>query len=912
MSDETPEVPAGSEPVLEGAILDGDVLTDRIEQVDLQTEMQRSYLDYAMAVIVGRALPDVRDGLKPVHRRVLYAMFDGGYRPERSFNKCARVVGEVMGQYHPHGDTAIYDALVRLIQDWTMRYPLALGQGNFGSPGNDGAAAPRYTETKMAPLAMEMVRDIDEETVDFQDNYDGKNQEPTILPARFPNLLVNGSSGIAVGMATNIPPHNLREVADGVQWYLQNPTASREELLEELLLRIKGPDFPTGATILGHKGIEDAYRTGRGSITMRAVVNVEELQGRTCLVVTELPYQANPDNLAIKIAELVRDGKISGIADLRDETSGRTGQRLVIVLKRDAVAKVVLNNLYKHTQLQDNFAANMLAIVDGVPRTLSLDAFIRHWVTHQMDVIARRTRYRLRKAEEEAHILRALLKALDALDEVIALIRASNTTEAARDGLMELLDIDELQARAILDMQLRRLAALERQKIQDRHSELEALIAEYNSILASEERQREIISTELGEIVAKHGDDRRTKVLMGFDGDMSMEDLIPEEEMVVTITRGGYVKRTRSDNYRSQQRGGKGIKGAQLRGDDVVEHFFVTTTHHWLLFFTNLGRVYRAKAYELAEAGRDAKGQHVANLLAFQPDEHIAQVLDLRDYQHAPYLVLATKRGLVKKTRLEDYDTNRSAGVIAINLRDEDELVSAQLVSETDDLMLVSRKGQSVRFTATDEALRPMGRATSGVTGMKFREDDELLAADVVKDGSFVFIVTEGGYAKRTAVEEYRLQGRGGLGIKVGKYQEERGHLVGALIVQEEDEVLVVMEGGKVVRSSVAGVPAKGRDTMGVIFAKPDKNDRIIAVARNSERGLEGEDSADGEDTGEIAGEAAGGDTENRASSPDDVTLAGDGGLHERSAAAESVPAPESDESSGNAELDEDNTGGNE
>lgn len=902
MSDETPEVPADSAGSVE-PVLEGDVLVDRVEQVDLQTEMQRSYLDYAMAVIVGRALPDVRDGLKPVHRRVLYAMFDGGYRPDRSFNKCARVVGEVMGQYHPHGDTAIYDALVRLIQDWTMRYPLALGQGNFGSPGNDGAAAPRYTETKMAPLAMEMVRDIDEETVDFQDNYDGKNQEPTILPARFPNLLVNGSSGIAVGMATNIPPHNLREVADGVQWYLANPTASREELLEELLLRIKGPDFPTGATILGHKGIEDAYRTGRGSITMRAVVNVEELQGRTCLVVTELPYQANPDNLAIKIAELVKDGKISGIADLRDETSGRTGQRLVIVLKRDAVAKVVLNNLYKHTQLQDNFAANMLAIVDGVPRTLSLDAFIRHWVTHQMDVIARRTRYRLRKAEEEAHILRALLKALDMLDEVIALIRASNTTEAARDGLMQLLDIDELQARAILDMQLRRLAALERQKIQDRHAELEALIAEYNSILASEERQREIISTELSEIVAKHGDDRRTKILMGFDGDMSMEDLIPEEEMVVTITRGGYVKRTRSDNYRSQQRGGKGIKGAQLRGDDVVEHFFVTTTHHWLLFFTNLGRVYRAKAYELVEAGRDAKGQHVANLLAFQPDEHIAQVLDLRDYQHAPYLVLATKRGLVKKTRLEDYDTNRSAGVIAINLRDGDELVSAQLVSETDDLMLVSRMGQSIRFTATDDALRPMGRATSGVTGMKFREDDELLAADVVKDGSFVFIVTEGGYAKRTAVEEYRLQGRGGLGIKVGKYQEERGHLVGALIVQEEDEVLVVMEGGKVVRSSVAGVPAKGRDTMGVIFAKPDKNDRIIEVARNSERGLEGE-------------EAEATDPENPAESPaaagDDVTLAEGSGSDNGSVEADSAPAVESDESSDDAELDEENTGGNE
>jgi DNA gyrase subunit A len=892
MSDETPENPVESADLPE-TVLEGDVLIDRVEQVDLQTEMQRSYLDYAMAVIVGRALPDVRDGLKPVHRRVLYAMFDGGYRPDRSFNKCARVVGEVMGQYHPHGDTAIYDALVRLIQDWTMRYPLALGQGNFGSPGNDGAAAPRYTETKMAQLAMEMVRDIDEETVDFQDNYDGKNQEPTILPARFPNLLVNGSSGIAVGMATNIPPHNLREVADGVQWYLANPTASREELLEELLLRVKGPDFPTGATILGHRGIEDAYRTGRGSVTMRAVVNVEELQGRTCLVVTELPYQANPDNLAIKIAELVKDGKISGIADLRDETSGRTGQRLVIVLKRDAVAKVVLNNLYKHTELQSNFSANMLAIVDGVPRTLSLDAFIRHWVTHQLDVIARRTRYRLRKAEEEAHILRALLKALDMLDEVIALIRASNTTEAARDGLMQLLDIDELQARAILDMQLRRLAALERQKIQDRHSELEALITEYNSILASEERQREIISTELAEIVAKHGDDRRTKILMGFDGDMSMEDLIPEEEMVVTITRGGYVKRTRSDNYRSQQRGGKGIKGAQLRGDDVVEHFFVTTTHHWLLFFTNLGRVYRAKAYELVEAGRDAKGQHVANLMAFQPDEHIAQVLDLKDYQHSPYLVLATKRGLVKKTRLEDYDTNRSAGVIAINLRDEDELVSAQLVSESDDLLLVSRKGQSIRFTATDDALRPMGRATSGVTGMKFREDDELLAANVVTDGSFVFIVTEGGYAKRTAVEEYRLQGRGGLGIKVAKLAEERGDLVGALIVQEEDEVLVVMEGGKVVRSSVAGVPAKGRDTMGVIFAKPDKNDRIIEVARNSERGLEGDESLE-----------------------DDVTLAEEAGSPEGSAGlaavAETALAVESEDASGDAEPNEDYTGGNE
>ncbi|WP_434922456.1 DNA gyrase subunit A [Glutamicibacter sp. PAEs-4] len=824
---------------MDGEIIDAVHDGGRIDQIDLQTEMQRSYLDYAMAVIVGRALPDVRDGLKPVHRRVLYAMYDGGYRPERAYNKCARVVGEVMGQYHPHGDTAIYDALVRLIQDWVMRYPLALGQGNFGSPGNDGAAAQRYTETKMAPLAMEMVRDINENTVDFQDNYDGKNQEPTVLPARFPNLLVNGSSGIAVGMATNIPPHNLREVAEGVQWYLKNPDVSREELLAELMLRVKGPDFPSGAMILGTKGIADAYRTGRGSITMRAVVNVEEIQGRTCLVVTELPYMANPDNLAVKIAELVRDGKISGIADMRDETSGRTGQRLVIVLKRDAVAKVVLNNLYKHTELQSNFSANMLAIVDGVPRTLPLDGFIRHWVTHQIEVIVRRTEYRLKKAEEEAHILRGLLKALDALDEVIALIRRSATTEAARDGLMELLSIDEDQARAILDMQLRRLAALERQKIQDRHAELERMIAEFQAIIASPARQREIVSEELQEIVDKHGDDRRTKVLMGYDGDMSVEDLIPEEEMVVTITRGGYVKRTRIDNYRSQARGGKGIKGANLRGDDVVEHFFVTSTHNWLLFFTNHGRVYRTKCYELAEAGRDAKGQHVANVMAFQPDEHIAQVLDLRTYQDAAYLMLATRNGLVKKTRLEDYDTNRTAGVIAINLRDGDELVSAQLVSESDDVMLVSRLGQSVRFTATDTALRPMGRATSGVTGMKFRDGDQLLAADVVREGSFVFTVTNEGYAKRTTVEEYRVQSRGGLGIKVAKLNEERGELVGALIVDETDEVLVVMGSGKVVRSAVSQVPSKGRDTMGVIFAKPDKKDRILAVAKNSETGLE-------------------------------------------------------------------------
>jgi DNA gyrase subunit A len=826
-----------------------------IEQVDLNVEMQQSYLDYAMSVIVGRALPDVRDGLKPVHRRVIYAMYDGGYRPDRAFSKCTRIIGEVMGNYHPHGDGAVYDTLVRMVQDWSLRYPLADGQGNFGSPGNDPAAAHRYTESRMSPIAMEMVRDIDKETVDFKDNYDGRTQEPTVLPARFPNLLVNGSAGIAVGMATNIPPHNLREVASGVQWYLEHPKASREELLEALIERIQGPDFPTGAMILGRRGIEDAYRTGRGSITMRSVVTVEELQGRQCLVVTELPYQVNPDNLALKIAELVKDGKVTGIADIRDETSGRTGQRLVIVLKRDAVAKVVLNNLYKHTQLQETFGANMVALVDEVPRTLSIDAFVRHWVTHQIEVIQRRTEYRLREAEREAHILRGYVKALDLLDEVIALIRRSPNVDEAREGLMKLLDVDEVQATAILNLQLRRLAALERQKIEDDFAKLMAEIEELKSILASESRQRTIISEELAEIVRKYGDERRTEI-SPFDGSVDFEDLIAEEEVVVTITSGGYAKRTRSDQYRAQRRGGKGVRGATLRSDDVVSHFFVTTTHHWLLFFTNLGRVYRAKAYELPEGGRDSKGQHVANMLAFQPGEEIAQVLALKSYTDKPYLVLATKRGLVKKTELTAYDSNRSGGLIAINLRDvegedgelrPDELVAARLVSAEDDLLLVSRKGQSIRFTADDTQLRPMGRATSGVTGMKFRDADELLAADVVMPGMYSLVVTEGGYAKRSDMDEYRVQGRGGLGIKVAKLQEQRGDLVGALLVDEADEVLVIMESGKVMRSPVSGVPAKGRDTMGVIFAKPAEGDRIIAIARNVERNL-GDEEAEGEE----------------------------------------------------------------
>ncbi|WP_430591823.1 DNA gyrase subunit A [Humidisolicoccus flavus] len=833
--------------------------TDRIEQVDLQAEMQRSYLDYAMSVIVGRALPDVRDGLKPVHRRVLYAMYDGGFRPDKAFSKCARVVGEVMGQYHPHGDSPIYDALVRLVQPWSMRYPLALGQGNFGSAGNDEAAAPRYTETKMHPMALEMVRDIEEDTVDFQDNYDGRTQEPIVLPARFPNLLVNGSVGIAVGMATNIPPHNLREVAAGAKWYLENPDATQSELLEALLQRIKGPDFPTGAQILGTKGIEDAYRTGRGSITMRAVVKVEEIQGRTCLVITELPYQVNPDNLAMKIADLVKEGRLSGIADIEDATSGRTGQRLIIKLKRDAVAKVVLNNLYKHTQLQENFGANMLAIVDGVPRTLAIDGFISNWVDHQIDVIVRRTQFRLRKAEERMHILRAYLLALDALDEVIALIRRSATTEEARDGLMDLLKIDELQSRAILELQLRRLAALEHQKIQDEADELEKMIAEYNVILTTPSRQRQIIMEELDGIVEKFGDDRRSEIMLGYGGDMSMEDLIPEEEMVVSLTRGGYIKRTRIDNYRSQHRGGKGVKGAQLRADDVVEHFFVTTTHHWLLFFTTKGRVYRAKAYEVQEAGRDSKGQHVANLLALQPDEDVAQVLDIRDYATSEYLVLATREGLVKKTVLSAYDTNRTGGIIAINLNEGDEVVSAMLADSADELFVVSKRGQSIRFSANNENLRPMGRASAGVKAIALQDDDVLLAANVIaadqdREATFVVTITDGGFAKRSAISGWRQKGRNTKGMAVAKFSDARGSLAGVAIVEETDELLVVLESGKVVRSPIGEIRPSARSTMGVKFASfSDPKDRIISVARNGERTLSVENAEEPAETAESA-----------------------------------------------------------
>lgn len=819
-----------------------------IKDVDLQKEMETSYLDYAMSVIVGRALPDVRDGMKPVHRRVIYAMWNGGFRPDASFSKSVKVVGEVMSNYHPHGDVAIYDTMVRLVQPWSMRYPLVAGQGNFGTAGDLGAAAPRYTEARMAPLALEMVRDINEDTVDFQPNFDGSVQEPTVLTARIPNLLINGSEGIAVGMATRIPPHNLREVAEGVQWYLQHPEASREELLNQLMHYIKGPDFPTGAVILGTKGIEDMYRTGNGSITQRAIVEVDEINGRQCLVITDLPYQVNPDRLLGKMVEGIKDGRLPGIADIRDESSGRAGQRIVVVLKRDAVAKVVLNNLYKHTQLQNNFPANMLALVDGVPRTLSLDGFVYHWVNHQIEVINRRTRYRLQKTEERLMILAGLAKALDNLDAVISLIRSSQTPEEARNGLIALLDINEVQADHILAMQLRRLAALERQKILDEKAEKEALCADYRDILAKPERQRQIISTELAEIVEKYGDERRTKIIP-HEGGVTVEDLIPEEEVVVTITRSGFIKRTKVSEYRAQHRGGKGIKGATLRGDDVVETFGIASTHDWHLFFTNMGRVYRIKGYEIPEGARDAKGQHIANLLAFQPEEKIASAISLHNYEQADYLVLATEDGMIKKTRLSEYDSARSGGLIAINLRERadgstDKLVSAQLINENDDLLLVSRKGQSLRFTADEESLRALGRATAGVRGMKFRAGDSLLTMVAVRENAEVFVVTEGGFAKRTLLEEYRRQNRGGLGVKVANLVAERGDLVGALITQAGDEVLVIMESGKVVRSRVDEVNLTGRNTQGVTFARPEEDDKIIAIAINLEKDEEEEESA--------------------------------------------------------------------
>ena len=812
-----------------------DSLFDRIEPIDINEEMQSSYIDYAMSVIVGRALPEVRDGLKPVHRRVLYAMYDNGYRPDRSYVKSAKPVADTMGNYHPHGDVAIYDTLVRMAQPWSMRYPLVDGQGNFGSRGNDGPAAMRYTECRMTPLAMEMVRDIRENTVEFQPNYDGKTQEPTILPSRVPNLLMNGSGGIAVGMATNIPPHNLRELADAIFWMLENYDADDAAALEACMKYIKGPDFPTAGLIVGDQGIKDAYTTGRGSIRMRGVTSIEEEGNRQTIVITELPYQVNPDNLIHNIADQVNQGKLAGIAKIEDESSDRVGMRIVVTLKRDAVPRVVLNNLYKHSQLQTSFGANMLSIVDGVPRTLRIDQMIRYYVAHQIDVIIRRTQYRLDEAEKRAHILRGLVKALDMLDEVIALIRRSPTVDDARAGLIDLLDIDDIQADAILAMQLRRLAALERQKIVDELAEIEIEIADLKDILARPERQRAIVRDELAEIVEKYGDDRRTQIVAA-SGEVTEEDLIARENVVVTITSTGYAKRTKVDLYRNQKRGGKGVRGAELKQDDVVRHFFVCSTHDWILFFTNFGRVYRLKAYELPEASRTARGQHVANLLEFQPGEQIAQVIQLQTYEDAPYLVLATAQGRVKKSRLSDYDSARSGGLIAINLNEGDSLIGAVLCSADDDLLLVSEEGQAIRFTANDDTLRPMGRSTAGVKGMRFRGEDQMLAMSVVREDSYLLVATSGGYGKRTELSEYPVKGRGGLGVVTFKYTPKRGKLIGAIVVSNDDEIFAITTAGGVIRTEVNQIRPSSRQTMGVRLVNLEKGVELLAIDRNVEQ----------------------------------------------------------------------------
>jgi DNA gyrase subunit A len=797
----------------------------RIEPRDLEEEMRSSYLDYAMSVIVGRALPDVRDGLKPVHQRILWGADQEGVRAGTNRRKSAYIVGSVLGRYHPHGDVAVYDALVRLGQDFASRYPLIDGQGNFGSADGDPAAAMRYTEARLSPIAMELLRDIDKDTVDFRPNYDNQFEEPVVLPARFPNLLANGSAGIAVGMATNIPPHNLGEVIDATVALLGNPELTSEDLMRY----VKGPDFPTGALIMGTSAIRDAYLTGRGSIRVRAKVHVEESnRGGQRLVVTELPYQVSGDRLLARIGELVKDGRITGISDINNE-SNREGTRLVIDVRRDAVPQVVLNQLYKHTQLQDTFGVISLALVDGVPRVLSLADMLSHYITHQVTVVVRRTRFELRKAQERAHILEGLLIALDHLDEVINLIRNAESAEHARGQLIERYALSEVQATAILDMQLRRLAALERQRIQDEYAQLQTRIAELKAILDDPSRVRGIIKEELLDIKKRFADPRRTEILPE-EGELSIEDLIAAEPVVVTVTRTGYVKRVPLTDYRSQGRGGRGVRGANLREDDIVQFLFITNTHHWVLFFTNKGRVYRVKVHELPEAARNSRGTYIANIpgASFQPDEKIAAVLDLDDYDSGRFLVLGTKNGMVKKTALHEYDSPRM-GLAAINLRDDDELIGVKLTSGDDDLMFISRKALAVRFRESE--VRPMGRQTSGVTAMRLRGDDKVLAMEVVRPDADLLVVTDAGYGKRTPLEQYQRKGRGIQGVKTAELTEARGFLAGAFVVQDEDDVFLITDSGQVIRTRVNEIRRAGRATQGVRIMRLGASARVAAVA---------------------------------------------------------------------------------
>jgi DNA gyrase subunit A len=811
----------------------GTLPPDEGPEVTIEEEVQYSFLEYAMAVIVGRALPDVRDGLKPVQRRILYAALEAGLRPDRQHRKCAALIGDVMKKYHPHGDTAIYDALVRMAQEFSTRYPLIDGQGNFGSIDGDEAAAFRYTEARLSQVAMQLLRDIDEDTVDFVDNFDGFEQEPVVLPARFPNLLVNGSSGIAVGMATNIPPHNLAEVIDAVVEVLEYPELSKDkdELLKAVTHHIKGPDFPTASLILGRQGIADAYSTGRGSIKMRAVCEIEEgPKGAPRIVVTELPYQVNKARLAQKIAELAtqKDHRLEGIADLRDESS-RDGIRLVVELKKNAVPQVVLNQLYKRTQLQDNFAVNMLALVDGVPRTLNLAEVIEHYVTHQIDVVVRRTRYRLRKAEERAHILEGLIVALDHIDEIIELIRASANTDEAKQGLMARYGLSEVQSHHILDMPLRRLTALEQDKIREEYEDLQRVIADLQGILADPSKVRRIIADELAEIRRKFGDERRTRIVPD-EGEFDIEDLIADEDLVVSVSRDGYIKSVPLDTYRKQGRGGRGVRGTTLKEGDIIEHLLTTTAHSYLLLFSTQGRVYRLKAHEIPKRDRTARGTAVVNVVPMRPEDRVAAVIDTRDYETYRYLLIATKKGMVKKTVFREYDSSRREGIIALNLKAGDEVVRVRPTSGNDDVLLITRKGKAIRFS--ERTVRSMGRTATGVIGIRLDADDEVVTCDVITiEDDELLIVTEFGYGKRTKLAQFPRKGRGGKGVIAAKLTRPRGQIVGACVVSLEDEVFLISNDGVVIRIGVRTISRQGRPATGVRVMNLAAGAGVSAVA---------------------------------------------------------------------------------
>jgi DNA gyrase subunit A len=800
-----------------------------IEPRGLEEEMRSAYLDYAMSVIVGRALPDVRDGLKPVHRRILYAMNELGLRPPRRHVKCATIVGEVMGKYHPHGDSAIYDTLARMAQDFSMRYPLIDGHGNFGNIDGWGAAAMRYTEARLDPLATEMLRDIDQETVDFAPNFDGSKQEPLVLPARFPNLLVNGGSGIAVGMATNIPPHNLREVVAATIAYIEDPAID----IEGLMKHVKGPDFPTSGTILGREGIRDAYATGRGRIRVQAKAHIEPIgQGKEAIIVTELPFlvrRGGDGGVIEKIATLVHEKKLSEISDIRDE-SDRNGMRIVIELKRDAIPKVVLNKLFKHTPMQQTFGVNMVALVDNVPRTLSLREVIGHYVDHQREVIVRRTKYELRRAEERAHVLEGLLIALANLDEVIALIRGSQTPEAARNGLVERFELTVVQAQAILQLTLSRLTALEADKIKQEHTDLIERIKELREILGDESRVMALIKEELSEIAETYGDERRTEIVHA-EGEIDIEDLIADQQMVISITHSGYIKSLPLSTYRQQRRGGVGVTGMEMKEDDYIEHLFVSSTHDYLLFFTNRGKVYRLKVYELPEASRTARGRALVNLLPLREGERVQSVLATRDFGEGKYLVFATRNGMVKKTEFGAYNTPIKAdGIIAINIRDDDELVAVRRTSGHDDIMMVSRSGQAARFN--ESQVRAMGRDTSGVRGMNVSQNgNAVLVMDVARDDQELLVVTENGYGKRTPIADYPVKGRGTMGVKTITLTENKGALAGALVVREHQELVFISQNGMVQRTSVRGINRYGRASQGVKVMNIRDDDQVSAVA---------------------------------------------------------------------------------